>query len=120
MRNGIELVDILDKYLKEKGISRRQFCALTDIPNSTVATWKSKNRLPSVELAAKVAKFMNVSLDDLAFESNEYFEAKQKQLEILEKIKTGEKKLEKINTTIISIYSDLESIKEKLSEIEDI
>ena len=76
MRNGIELVDILDKYLKEKGISRRQFCALTDIPNSTVATWKSKNRLPSVELAAKVAKFMNVSLDDLIFESNEYFEAK--------------------------------------------
>jgi len=63
MRNGIELVDILDKYLKEKGLSRRQFCALTDIPNSTIGTWKSKNVMPSIDLVSKVAKFMNVSLD---------------------------------------------------------
>ena len=67
MRNGIELVDILDNYLKEKKLSRRQFCALTDIPNSTIGTWKSKNVMPSFELVAKVAKFMNVSLDWLVY-----------------------------------------------------
>lgn len=67
MRNGIELVDILDKFLKEKKLSRRQFCALTDIPNSTIGTWKSKNVMPSVDLVAKVAKFMNVSLDWLVY-----------------------------------------------------
>ncbi len=67
MRDGIEFVEILDNYLKEKGLSRRQFCSLTDIPNSTIGTWKSKNVIPSVELVAKVAQFMNVSLDWLVY-----------------------------------------------------
>ena len=58
-----ELVEILENYLKEKKISRRQFCALVDIPNSTISSWKAKKVLPSIELVAKVAKFMNVSLD---------------------------------------------------------
>jgi len=67
MRNGVELVEILDDYLRSKKISRRQFCSLVDIPNSTIATWKSKNILPNVELIAKIAAFMNVSLDWLVY-----------------------------------------------------
>lgn len=67
MRNGIELVEILDEFLKSKKISRRQFSALVDIPNSTIATWKSKNILPTVELLAKIAAFMNVSLNWLIY-----------------------------------------------------
>lgn len=67
IRSSAELVEILENYLKEKKISRRQFCALVDIPNSTISSWKSKNVLPSIELVAKVAKFMNVSLDWLVY-----------------------------------------------------
>lgn len=67
MRSGIEFVTILDDYLKRKGLSRKQFCNLTDIPESTIGTWKSRNVMPSVELVAKVARFMNVSLDWLVF-----------------------------------------------------
>ena len=67
MRTGIEFVEIIDDFLKKKEISRRQFCSLIDIPNSTIASWKSKNVMPSVELVAKVAKFMNVSLDWLVY-----------------------------------------------------
>lgn len=67
IRSSAELVEILENYLKEKKISRRQFCALVDIPNSTISSWKSKNVLPSIELVAKVAKFMNVSLDRLVY-----------------------------------------------------
>lgn len=63
MRSGIEFVNILDNYLRNKNLSRRQFCALVDIPNSTVATWKQKNIMPPTELLNKIAKFMNVSLD---------------------------------------------------------
>ena len=63
VRTSAEFVEILDEYLKEKKISRRQFSALVDIPNTTISSWKSKNLLPSIELVAKVAKFMNVSLD---------------------------------------------------------
>ena len=63
MRTSTEFVEILDNYLKEKKISRRQFCALVDIPNTTISSWKTKNVLPSIEFVAKIAKFMNVSLD---------------------------------------------------------
>ncbi|MGN0757134.1 helix-turn-helix transcriptional regulator [uncultured Treponema sp.] len=67
MRTSAEFVEILENYLKEKKISRRQFCVLVDIPNSTISSWKAKNVLPSIELVAKVAKFMNVSLDWLVY-----------------------------------------------------
>lgn len=111
IRNSIELVKLLDTYLNSKKMSRRKFCSLTNIPNSTIASWKIKLTLPSIEIVAKIADFMNVSLDDLVYkESNFDFD---------EKI-FNEKKIEKINSTIISIYSDLENIKEKLSKIEDI
>ncbi len=63
MRTSSEFVEILEKYLKEKKISRPQFCALVDIPNTTISSWKTKNTLPSIEFVAKIAKFMNVSLD---------------------------------------------------------
>lgn len=67
MRKSSEFVEILEDYLKEKKISRRQFCALVDIPNTTISSWKTKNILPSIELVAKIAKFMNVSLDWLVY-----------------------------------------------------
>ena len=77
MRNGIEFVEILDEYLKTKNISRRQFCSLVDIPTSTIATWKSKNAVPSVDLVVKIANFMNVSLDWLVY--GELFEGANEQ-----------------------------------------
>jgi len=66
----VQLVEILEAYLEEKKISRRQFCALVDIPTSTIASWKAKNVLPSIELVAKLARFMNVSLDWLVYGEN--------------------------------------------------
>ena len=94
MRTSAEFVEILENYLKEKKISRRQFCALVDIPNSTISSWKSKNVLPSIELVAKVAKFMNVSLDWLVYgeqyENASEFNNDENQLSrrnILERIK---------------------------------
>ncbi len=63
MRTTLEIVEILEKYLKEKKISLRQFSALVDISHSTIITWKKKNTLQSVEFISRIAAFMNVSLD---------------------------------------------------------
>ena len=63
MRTTVEIVEILENYLKEKKISLRQFSALVDIPHSTILTWKKKNTLPSIEFISRIAAFMNVSLD---------------------------------------------------------
>lgn len=63
MRTCLEMLEILDEYLKNENLSRRQFCSLVNIPNSTISSWKQKNVLPSIEVVAKIAQFMNVSLD---------------------------------------------------------
>lgn len=109
IRTAKELVDILDSYLKEKKISRRQFCKLIDIPNSTIASWKSKNVMPSIELVAKIALYMNVTLDSLVYESKDMSDYKYN-------IKT----YSLITSTITSIYNDLDNIKEKLTKIKDL
>lgn len=63
MRSGAQIAEILENFLAEKKLSRRQFCALVDIPSSTIGMWKLKNSYPSIELASRIAQFMNVSLD---------------------------------------------------------
>lgn len=78
MRTTVEIVEILENYLKEKKLSLRQFSALVDIPHSTILTWKKKNTLPSIESTSKIASFMNVSLDWLVngenFEYSDIYE----------------------------------------------
>lgn len=71
IRTSKEFVKLLEDYLKEKKISRRQFCVLVDIPNTTISSWKKKNTLPSIEYFAKIAKYMNVSIDYLVFKREE-------------------------------------------------
>lgn len=68
MRTCLEMLEILDEYLKNKNLSRRQFCSLVNIPNSTISSWKQKNVLPSIEVVTKIAQFMNVSLDWLVYD----------------------------------------------------
>ena len=63
MRTCLEIIEILENYLKEKKLSLRKFSALVGIPNSTISSWKKKNTLPSMEFISKIASFMNVSLD---------------------------------------------------------
>lgn len=62
MLDGKKLVEMLDSYLKDNGLSRKQFCDDMGIPNSTLATWKSKNTLPPLETVDKIARYMKVSL----------------------------------------------------------
>lgn len=62
MLDGEKLVGILDKYLKDRGLSRKQFCDDMGIPDSTVSMWKSINALPSLKTVDKIARYMKVSL----------------------------------------------------------
>lgn len=71
MLNGKILVEILDAYFKENGLSRKQFCEDMGIPNSTLAAWKSRNVLPSLETLDKIAQYMKVSLSWLVRDVND-------------------------------------------------
>ena len=65
MRTCLEIVEIIENYLKEKKLSLRKFSALVGIPYTTILSWKKKNTLPSIEFISKIASFMNISLEFL-------------------------------------------------------
>lgn len=74
MKNGIQLVETIDFLLKIKKQSRRDFCKSINIPPSTIATWKSRNIYPTVDILSDIAFNLGVSLDWLVNgEDNEVF-----------------------------------------------
>lgn len=63
MKNGIQLVERIDFLLKLKKQTRNEFCKSINIPPSTIATWKSRNIYPTVDVLSVIAFNLGVSLD---------------------------------------------------------
>ena len=63
MKNGIQLVERIDFLLKLKKQTRKEFCKSINIPPSTIATWKSRNIYPTVDVLSVIAFNLGVSLD---------------------------------------------------------
>lgn len=58
MNNGDDILDLLEEYLKEKNMSRKVFCFLTDIPVSELyACLNQEKKLPK-EYADKIKIFI--------------------------------------------------------------
>lgn len=56
---------IVEKILKEKGISVYKLSKMTDIPDNTLRNYRLKKSDPSFTNACKIADALNVKLDDL-------------------------------------------------------
>lgn len=63
MKNGIQLVERINFLLKLKKQTRNEFCKSINIPPSTIATWKSRNIYPTVDVLSVIAFNLGVSLD---------------------------------------------------------
>ena len=61
--SGIELVNRIDKVLKNRNQTRKDFAEKLDINASTIATWKTKDIMPPVQTLYKIAAELNVSLN---------------------------------------------------------
>lgn len=70
MCNGLILGEKIDILIKELGLTQKEFAKQIDISPSTIATWKSKNILPSIETISKIADFFQVSLEWLVTEDS--------------------------------------------------
>ena len=55
MKNGVELVETIDLLLKEKNLTRKDFCEAINIPASTIATWKTRNIFPTIDVLSLIA-----------------------------------------------------------------
>ena len=71
IRTSKEFVKLLENYIEVRNISLRSFAKSVGIPHSTIIVWKNKHTLPSAEYFAKIAKYMNVSIDYLVFKREE-------------------------------------------------
>lgn len=56
----------LKRILDEKGISISELAKKTGVPKSTIMTWLS-GRTPDLIQLDKVTQFLNVSIDEVAF-----------------------------------------------------
>lgn len=69
MKNGIQLVETIDLLLQEKNLTRKDFCKSINIPPSTIATWKTRNICPTVDVLSVIANNLGISLDWLVNDS---------------------------------------------------
>ena len=63
--SGIDFLNRIDAVLKTQNGTRKSLCEKLSIPQSTLASWKSKDYLPPAETIVKIAKTLNVSTDFL-------------------------------------------------------
>lgn len=78
-----DFTDRIDLKLKEKLLKRMAMCDAVGINSTSVAAWKKRGTLPAVDVALKIAKFLDVDIWWLVFgESQEAPEltAEQKRL----------------------------------------
>lgn len=72
MKNGIQLVETIDLLLQEKNLTRKDFCKSINIPPSTIATWKTRNICPTVDVLSVIADNLGISLDWLVNDSSSF------------------------------------------------
>ncbi len=72
MNSGIELIKKIDQILDEQGITRKDFADKVELAPSTMATWKTKDILPSVDTLLKIATALNVSVEWLLSDSADF------------------------------------------------
>lgn len=89
----MSLGNSLYKYRKKKGLSQEEVAEKLGVSRQTISKWKTKETVPDIYQAKKLAKIYGLSLDEL-------IDADLDQKEIEEVIKnTDEKKEAKINWT---------------------
>ena len=55
----------LNLLAREKGISQKEICEATDISQATFSRMMHGNRNPSLDTVYKIAKYFDVSIDEL-------------------------------------------------------
>lgn len=60
--NMSDFTDRIDSKLKEKFLKRIAMCESAGIAPNSIAIWKKRGTLPAVDVALKIAKFLDVDI----------------------------------------------------------
>ena len=59
------MFELIDKALKEKGITYCQFAEAIGVSVSAIYEWKKGNYKPKLDKLIAISKFLDISLDEL-------------------------------------------------------
>lgn len=72
--SGVVFLNKIDTILKEQNRTRKNFCESLGILQGTMATWKTKNIMPPIHTILLISKELEVSLDWLCNNKNDFEE----------------------------------------------
>jgi transcriptional regulator with XRE-family HTH domain len=79
MPSGETMGQRLQRLRQQAGLSQSQLAAAADVPIGTLRNWEQDRRTPLLDTAARVAKAIGVTIDELATETPLPAKAKQSQ-----------------------------------------
>ncbi len=83
-------IDRIEEVLEKKGISKTELSEALNIRRPTLSEWKKNGAIPSADIALKIAKYLNVSVEWLItgeeINDNTISIGKQTIKEILQKV----------------------------------
>ena len=77
--------DVITKYREERGWTEYQLAEYSGLPQSTISSWYSKNRLPTLSSLEKICDAFNVTISQLFAEGNEPVSLTDSQKKLLER-----------------------------------
>lgn len=61
---SLEIVDAIDEYCAEKGITKRKFHADSGISSATLTQWRKENPVPTSRLVRRLQEYTGLYIDD--------------------------------------------------------
>lgn len=77
--------DKLKELRKSKGLTQKQFAKEISVVPGTVAMWETGRRMPEVETVKRLAKYFNVTIDELIDDTKNESTSSAKAYEMLYK-----------------------------------
>mgnify|MGYP002868500646 CR=1 FL=1 len=72
--SGVAFLNKIDEILAEQNKTRKSLCETLGILQGTMATWKTKDIMPSIDTIKSIAEELNVSVDWLISDSKHFEE----------------------------------------------
>ena len=104
--------EILASLLEQKGIKKADLSRELSIPDQTVRNWFGRESLPVVDVALKIAKFFNVSVEYLMTGKDASFSFKPEPSKIEKRFSMLTESQKKVVEAVIDSYLVGEDAKE--------
>lgn len=110
--NGMKIVERINEICKKKGIVRKEISNTLNMPDNCFSNWSARGTIPAADIALKIAKYLNVSLEWL-ITGTESEGLSLEEREILEKWNSLEEGQKETITILLNALAEQNAKKER-------